>query len=52
MRVHIAHPDSNRPVCGGGFMAKSFSHWQEDVGPANCARCISTLVTIGLRSIK
>lgn len=40
-KVHAIHRE--RPLCGGGFQAKSAPAWQDDIGPVNCGACLAIL---------
>lgn len=37
-RIHIAHGEATRPLCGGGHGARSVQ-WQTEIGPCDCAAC-------------
>lgn len=41
-RRHIFNA-GNRPICGGGYGAKSVVAWQIDLGEADCQRCLAIL---------
>ncbi len=40
-RVHVMNAN-HAPVCGGGYGAKH-CNWQEDIGTATCARCLTII---------
>jgi hypothetical protein len=37
-RIHAAHMEKSRPLCGGGNGGRSVQ-WQQDIGPCDCAAC-------------
>jgi hypothetical protein len=37
-RIHTAHTELARPLCGGGCGGRSVQ-WQQEIGPADCAAC-------------
>ncbi len=41
-KVHAVRGDG-RPLCGGGFLAKSAPAWQDDIGPVNCSACLGIM---------
>jgi hypothetical protein len=41
-KVH-AERENGTPLCGGGYQAKSSPAWQADIGPVNCAACLTIM---------
>lgn len=41
LRVHVLV--DGRPLCGGGHGARSATHWQQEIGPANCKACLGII---------